>query len=884
MSEESTQSQAPSGSTPTLSPDDPAAPGHESPPPSAEVSAAFRESKISIAVDCSGSTYGAVLEAEKKAIQSVCSLIPRSRHSNITIIPWNNEAMKPCPISEIGIIFSSGGTNPNSVLEDRDSRRVLQDSEFWFLMTDGIIDESLVHKFARRLAGYSMHGKACIISVFGEKLDKPSDCDISVGVSVFAVSPHVAFLYTDVDSNKTYILSTKGCFSALLPPGHRNPRLDYETRWEDLPQTSYENLTRISVPPSQLLAEDEVVLQENANINFESLLSQATVDEAVMKQVLESEDNMKTLAITAKVRGEGEKFKKWLDKVDAKIDEQSSGSQGEGGEKSQLLEDVAARLAKEYHDPEHRFPEISRRVRIPTGSMTAFYNGVTGPEVGNYTSREEVNLLPIQVALPDNDARSSLSKTSRMRHIATSTCGDADSISYIDVEEVSRRKPRKSAFNRTFPSSPNRSAISSPNNPFRRELQSSNGFFFPTAAMEYFHGECMECRSNTSVLTLLLIPPNSQQVTQNLPKFGNLSKLVYPLAMGNYPETDIIMNFVACDGCANILSKRHTISAVLPLVLYSKNQAAWLETINLATGKRFDRSDLPLVWLAILYTTLERLLSSDEESVNPHFRAALEWECDMVQSSVNLEKSNSNVMPYQLGVGIIQDVLLSRFRDALVRDDLPLLLHYPMDGFIVANAILSNSRHNKTLGAKKRKRIVLMRFLYYLTERFHDIQDSKGEVVHELTKSLLLGNRLTTPRRTRTLFRWESVRKIRGYSKYRDDSTGWSISSLLQVPQSSYKVSVQVGDLLGTPLLTAEGLSTFRRLEDLFDWVESRAGHAIAVFVHYLLRVDAGELEPEAHFRKMMEQSTIQKALSEPTALSMRDVERVIKDLPGFEE
>jgi hypothetical protein len=146
-------------------------------------------------------------------------------------------------------------------------------------MTDGIIDESLVRSFAQSLTGYGMHGKACIISVFGERVLKPSDCNISVGLSVFAVSPHVAFLYTDVEFNKTYVLSTKGCFSALLPPGKRNPKLDYNTKWDDLLQVSYENLTRISVPPpTQGLGKDEIALQDNSRISLAALLSQQTVD------------------------------------------------------------------------------------------------------------------------------------------------------------------------------------------------------------------------------------------------------------------------------------------------------------------------------------------------------------------------------------------------------------------------------------------------------------------------------------------------------------------------------------------------------------------------------------------------------------------------------
>ena len=139
-------------------------------------------------------------------------------------------------------------------------------------MTDGEIDQSVVRQFARNLTDYGMHGKACIVSVFGEKLMKPSHCNITVGLSVFAVSPHVVFMYTDIDTSKTTLLSTKGCFSNLLPVGKRNPTLDYDTNWSDLPFVSYENLTRISVPRAQKVEKDELILHGNTRVNINNLV------------------------------------------------------------------------------------------------------------------------------------------------------------------------------------------------------------------------------------------------------------------------------------------------------------------------------------------------------------------------------------------------------------------------------------------------------------------------------------------------------------------------------------------------------------------------------------------------------------------------------------
>ena len=69
----------------------------------------------------------------------------------------------------------------------------LNSTRFWFLMTDGIIESQDVRRFARKLLEYGLHGIACVISIFGYLEEKPSDCNITVGLSVFAVSPHTAF-------------------------------------------------------------------------------------------------------------------------------------------------------------------------------------------------------------------------------------------------------------------------------------------------------------------------------------------------------------------------------------------------------------------------------------------------------------------------------------------------------------------------------------------------------------------------------------------------------------------------------------------------------------------------------------------------------------------
>ncbi|EPS35210.1 hypothetical protein H072_11388 [Dactylellina haptotyla CBS 200.50] len=237
----------------------------------------FREAKISVAVDTSGSTYGTGLKAEKAAIREIFSLLPPTIKSSTKILPWSDRLKKIVGIDQLDSLSSNGGTDPNVLLSNDASRYELQNCSFWFLMTDGEIFDHEVHKFAKSLLEYGLHGLACVVSVFGDRRQLPAKCNISVGLSVFAVSPHCLFLYTDERTSETFILQTKGIFSALLPEGTEPPTLLTQTRWEDLPQTSYEDFSRIQIPPSQTVSKNDVILSDNTRINISELLEKTSL-------------------------------------------------------------------------------------------------------------------------------------------------------------------------------------------------------------------------------------------------------------------------------------------------------------------------------------------------------------------------------------------------------------------------------------------------------------------------------------------------------------------------------------------------------------------------------------------------------------------------------
>ncbi|KAG5791255.1 hypothetical protein H9Q69_009681 [Fusarium xylarioides] len=350
-----------------------------------------------------------------------------------------------------------------------------------------------------------------------------------------------------------------------------------------------------------------------------------------------------------------------------------------------------------------------------------------------------------------------------------------------------------------------------------------------------------------------------------------------PLTMGNYPETDIISDTIVCGKCAvamvgtRRIAHKETLVAALPLVSYSKNQDAWLQTVNIATGRRFHRSDLAQVFLSIIFTKIERLLS--ESSKVPNLHNALNWQATMIQSEVILQ---SETFPHvcQLGVGLINEVILRNYRDCLLHDKFPLILSYPLDGFIVTNAALSNSKYSGILSQPKRKAVVLLRFLYHLLENCCAYEQENGPLQLHAAKTLIL--LMDDPSGPRSLFKWRSLRAF----SFRFDSLQ-DLQKYLSnhAVMDRYRLSLKAADLLDTPLLTATSLAAFRRLGPLFSWIEREAGNAIAVFVHYLMRLETGPCLPSVLFQRLREREELKEALADPGALSARAVERLIKPL-----
>ncbi|KAL9127751.1 MAG: hypothetical protein Q9217_003434 [Psora testacea] len=249
-------------------------------------SLAFDQCATVFAIDISGSTEGLILEEEKDAVETdVASLA--------------------------SLKSKSGGTYPIVLLESDESRKALQTSDLWFLLTDGLIAEKDVQAFAEKITTHGLHSKACVLIVFGYRPSRPIECNISVGIPVFAMTPDAIFLFHDADTHELLLFQTKGCFSNICGKTNQTIVLNADTTWSDLPVVAYDQFFSIRVPPAQYLQKNSIFLQDRTEINLDDL-SHGTLSEESKKAVLNNDENLKSVLLTMSTQGRNAQAKNWV--------------------------------------------------------------------------------------------------------------------------------------------------------------------------------------------------------------------------------------------------------------------------------------------------------------------------------------------------------------------------------------------------------------------------------------------------------------------------------------------------------------------------------------------------------------------------------------------
>ena len=580
----------------------------------------FTDCDIVFAIDISQSTRGGVLAEECALIENFADSLTAKARDRLRVMPWDEIPHSIISIQDLPDIDPGGRTDPNVLLRNREQIDLLQNCHLWFLLTDGEIVPQTVRKFALGIASRGLHGTACIIVIFGPRPAKPILCNVSVGISVFGVSPNCMFLFHDSDTHTAYILQCKGCFNVLMPNGIRDLNVNTGTDWKALPQLNYVDVLNINVPPPGKLAATDFQLQSGHQINFNDLYS-GNLGSQLENELLNNKDDLKSAILTAAFRGQSEDMQKWITSQRGNTAEAVGAPRPDvNGDAARLVRQAikSMRDKPENHKPD---PDLCEAHRT---NWSAFAAAVEPREMAG---AQVIDDALDRLAFIDEEGPSSPGA------LSASVPGDALPPGLSDAGN--RRQPNRS---RQGP------------RPGPQLLYSKGYRLMKDRSYAVGGYECCLCGQIVPVMALLLKQPPRGEATPNFPKPFSFSDTLFPLAMGNFRETDIISDFTCCDACSFFAIQYGTSpfnESLSGALLFGHeidfnddiNKRTLLNTVQKALDGRLSRESTLLAFLAIVYDARDRRSEADSE-----LKAIRER---LLSAQDVLIKSTS--MPYEVG-------------------------------------------------------------------------------------------------------------------------------------------------------------------------------------------------------------------------------------------
>jgi hypothetical protein len=818
-------------------------------PRKANDSIPFKDCKISFAIDTSGSTLGRILASEKRSIYDICSLLSGPAKEAVRILPWSSHAEDPSDISGLELTSSYGGTDPQVLLQSRNSLITLQNSSLWFLLTDGEIPEYSLNSFALEIPERQLHGTACVVVVFGSKASHPANANTSVGVSIFAIVPDCLFLFQDIDDQETYLMSCKGRFTEILERSkQQHPVLSDRIKWEDLPRVIWNDLAVVSIKPPKKLRENEVALENNLVINLDDLLSGKLKDKRIIDAILDSQENIRTVSLTAQTRGQAELLRNWAIKQELSS---SNFSQIKPGDIRGQAKESMTVLMERFHT-----------MSTSTGALHDAQSKLRAAHAQNSKAFIRVDSSAVHKrheSITSVVARSSSAITS------------SRSLSLTYFPDVSSSEDENGDGQLTPTEGEN----------LARRLLFNPGFLKSYSETDEFQRTCPLCATENSTLAFLLRRPPSARVTPGFPGSGSNSKVAYPLAVGNFPETDIIASLICCEACSVVAVEKGSLPSgdqiicALPLVSYSLNKDPYDSRLQEAYQNRFNSEDVPLVFIASLYMRAHRIraIGSSRDQQLLH---AIEWVClDLARSVQCVESLSISDGGQGLGSGLspLDEVLVHSAEETLASVS-NAYFQYPMEGFVVMTMILDTLQKSKQKPKQNLGQVlqntVFLRLLFHIVDRFHGQLKEQGPIVtHIFMSEMLIQDKAKGKEKKLASFRGLAglTRNIFGDRK-----------------ALTPKLSIGLDLLARTPLVTSETIGLFKKLGSLFDWVEVKSGHALAVFIHYMYRYKVEGKTPEDHFAELLTHIKLARIFFDPSDISARTAEKLIELLPPLGE
>ncbi|KAL8671288.1 MAG: hypothetical protein Q9168_004209 [Polycauliona sp. 1 TL-2023] len=804
----------------------------------------FKYVTATFAIDVSSSTsLDDILVQEKNAILDLSAHLSSDAKARARVLPWDEKANPPIKTTDTDGLRPGWGTNPTVLVSDKDHQAFLRHCSLWFLLTDGAISVQEVREFAEGVGKQGLHGTACVIIIFGIRPPRPSRCKISVGQAVFAVAPDCAFLFHDVNTEEVYILQCKGCFRALLPPERAEIVIDQDVAWKDIPRTSYESLANIAVPRPREVKDNAIILESGQVVDLDGLYNDS-LSPAMVAEVLDSDDNLKSVLLAAQNRGKSKEIEDWITKqtvsrmTAAFVDRPDL-----GGNTLLQIETLVTSMQHSLHDPDSGLQQSLRKYHQANWDNFIELPDVTTPSSDRVERRNNVvndalvrvklnrkyptsasNMSPVSPLGARSSGSGHAPQRSRTPYVAQDDQRDFQTRNTpvpLEPDGTERDLHQKSPY---FPQS------QSPKNPDVARLLYMKGYMVDLGldTPQLFRGHCSLCgEDNVPLAILLKAPPADCETEGDFPAPNSQCDIKSPLAMGNFSETDIISSFLGCERCAHFIRTvgrsplDESIKGAIPLIRLSNNtnRESMLKEINAALECRFNKSILDQIFLSVLYSKLDDAINDPRSK--PLLVDALRWQCRNFLGQISLQDDLSS---WDDPTGKTIREPLSTTMSAILASSgglgLDSLIGYPVDGFVV---LLMGSIDLGIVGASDDvvKRVVFQRLLYHLVEQ----------------RAML--------------------------SKHEGDT---AVADLVHRIQPNQPDGMNLDRLKGTSLLDEDTFNSFLKLDDAFDCVVKYYGGATWHFLQLMINVEWEGVGSEKTFTALKATYKGEKVLREPWA------------------
>ncbi|KAH6980307.1 hypothetical protein EDB82DRAFT_466285 [Fusarium venenatum] len=575
------------------------------------------------------STCERVFQEQKNTVSYMASkLEPKELAHQSYILPWDRQAHDPVPVHLIENLQHSVGSNPSTIFEHCLSRRYLEQAKIWFLMTDGVIEEERANTFTNNITGAGLHGTPSVIIVFGNRSRPPSRNKFSIGMSLSAPSPHCAVLFHDIWSGELFVVQAKGCFASVLPKGSYFKWFS-GTRWADFPQISYDKLLNVRVPEPVRLSKDEVSLPYAKVFDMKFIYNDSMSDQDKL-QLVSNSSALDSIMVVAKTRGEGFLVKLWIESLRRTTRKCLTIERDDVDSRGKIVMTfllMAAEQELKIQDTRHKdiwsclksvsSPRWSRCMQMHVPNLVDFNRSRVRLQNSKNWANFEAKVEMERAAF--RRLTKGLQEVQSTMGILGNPLPNGPSLVPADTFWYSASGIRTGIGNKKLSASVQPDKFDINKETFLSGFKGTRKL--EKAARSRAYATCPVCREPNSIQTLLLRTSPEDNKTPHLPLPNERLELKYPLALGDYPELDIILPITCCDGCAFLFSKvdrrlnplpiSDQIAAALPLVsLQDKhNRRLWRQKLAEVYRCRFHDRNVLSVFLATICTRIENVPS-----------------------------------------------------------------------------------------------------------------------------------------------------------------------------------------------------------------------------------------------------------------------------------